>query len=357
MITLDKSKEKKKKKGMTYADSGVDIERTDKAIDRIKGMVRKTYTDGVPEDIGGFAGFFRPDLSGISKPMFVSSTDGVGTKLIIAQKMKRFNTIGIDLIAMVVNDIICTGAKPIFALDYIGIGKFDVDVYEKIIEGIVEGCRQAGCALIGGETAELPDIYPPGEFDLAAFGVGIVDEEKIIDGTKIREGDVILGLESSGFHSNGYSLIRKIVEEKAPYDYVDKVDELNTYLGQALLKPTRIYIKPILDLIEKGVEIQGIANITGGGLTNNIPRILPEGLGARVDVTSWQVPKEIELVVEWGGISTDEKYKVFNMGIGMVIVLRGGVVEEVQKILKEHDLNSWIIGNVVPGNGEVLLTR
>jgi len=354
---LDKSNEKKKDKGMTYADSGVDIKRTDKAIDRIKSLVRKTYTDGVPEDIGGFAGFFRPDLSGISKPVLVSSTDGVGTKILIARKMNRFNTIGIDLIAMVVNDIICVGAKPLFALDYIGIGKFDDDIYEKIIEGIVEGCRQAGCALIGGETAELPDIYPPGEFDLAAFGVGIVDEKKIINGSGIREGDVILGLESSGFHSNGYSLIRKIIEEKAPYNYVEKVEELNSYLGQVLLKPTRIYVKPILDLLDKGIEIQGIANITGGGLTNNIPRILSDNLNARVDISSWRVPKEIELVVKWGKVSQEEKFKVFNMGIGMVIVLRGGVVEEAQNLLNEQELNSWIIGSIVSGKGEVVLTR
>jgi len=347
---------KQKEKGMTYAESGVDIERTDKAIDRIKALVSSTHTKGVPTGIGGFAGFFRPDISSMDKPILVSSTDGVGTKLLIAHEMKRYNTIGIDLVAMVVNDIICVGAKPLFLLDYIGIGKFDDDTFEKIIEGIVTGCKQADCALVGGETAELPDIYPPGEFDLAAFGVGIVDESKVIDNSAIREGDVVLGLLSSGFHSNGYSLIRKVIEKKSPYKYADKVPELENYLGAALLKPTTIYVKPVMELIENGVEIQGIANITGGGITGNIPRILPDDLSARVDPTSWDVPPEIEIVVEWGNISHDEMFKAFNMGIGMALVMRGGEVDNAQIILKRFGVESKIIGEIVPGNGEVILT-
>jgi phosphoribosylformylglycinamidine cyclo-ligase len=351
---MDKKK-KTKETGMTYAESGVDIDRADKAIVRIKKLIHSTFTDGVPTGIGGFAGFFRPNLEGMSKPILVSSTDGVGTKLLIAQKMKKLDTIGIDLVAMVVNDIVCVGAKPLFLLDYIGIGKFDDDTFESVIKGIVDGCKNAGCALIGGETAELPDMYPAGEFDLAAFGVGIVDESKIIDGSQIREGDVIVGLQSSGFHSNGYSFVRKVVADKSPYDYPDIVPELGIPLGDALLKPTTIYVNAVMNLLEAGIGIHGIANITGGGITGNIPRILPSTVNARIDPSTWEVPAEMQKIIEWGNVSFEEKYKSFNMGIGMVLVMTPCDVEQTMQVLKPY--TGVLIGEIVPGRGKVILTE
>lgn len=350
------SKDKSAKDEMTYAKSGVDIEKADKAIGRMKALIHSTFTSEVPMEIGSFAGLFRPDISKMTNPILVSSTDGVGTKLILAHQMAKYDTVGIDLVAMVVNDIICLGARPLFLLDYIGIGKFEDEIFEEILTGIVTGCKEAGCALIGGETAELPDMYPPGEFDLAAFGVGIIDEKDIIDGSKIREGDVLVGLLSSGFHSNGYSLIRKILAEKASFDLTDRIPGLRGNLGEALLTPTTIYVKPILEILSEGLEIQGIANITGGGITGNVPRILPKGVNARIDPSSWKVPQEIQLIIEWGKINYEECYRVFNMGIGMVLIMQGGVVEEAMAIIDKHGIESVIIGEIVSGNRKVVLT-
>jgi phosphoribosylformylglycinamidine cyclo-ligase len=349
-------KQNESKDEMTYQASGVDINRADKAISRVKNMIQSTFTSEVPLEIGSFAGLFRPDLSEIAQPLLVSSTDGVGTKLLLAKKMQKFDTVGIDLVAMVVNDILCLGAKPLFLLDYIGIGKFDDIIFDSILKGIVDGCKIAGCALIGGETAELPDMYPEGEFDLAAFGVGIVDQSAIIDGSKIREGDVIIGLPSSGFHSNGFSLVRKVLDERSSFDLTDRIPGLKKDLGNALLTPTTIYVKPVLELIDAGIGILGIANITGGGITGNVPRILPKGLNARIDPDTWKVPREMELIVEWGRISFKERYKVFNMGIGMVLVMHGGAVDDALLILKKHHIEGIIIGEIVAGKGEVAFT-
>lgn len=350
-------KKNKDDESMTYAKSGVDIDKADQAIDKAKSMIRSTYNANVLADIGGFAGFYKADFAGMKKPVLVASTDGVGTKLLIATEMKKFNTVGIDLVAMIVNDILCVGAKPLFLLDYIAVEKLKVEFFNEIIEGIVKGCQDADCALIGGETAELPGIYPVGGYDLAAFGVGVVDEEHIIDGHDIREGDSIVGLPSSGFHSNGYSLIRKIVEERAPYGYKDKVPELGTYLGDVLLRPTIIYVKPVLALIESGVEIQGIANITGGGISGNIPRILPDGLCARIDPTTWEIPREMKLICEWGKVPVDERYRVFNMGIGMVLIMRGGQVDDAIDLLNRFGVKAVLIGEVAMGKRGVIYTN
>jgi len=352
-----KGKKGKNKDEMTYSASGVDIDKADCVIEKAREMIRSTFNANVPVDIGGFAGFFKADFAGMKKPLLVASTDGVGTKLLIAKEMKRLNTIGIDLVAMIVNDILCVGAKPLFILDYIAVDKLSAEMFTAIIEGIVKGCLDAECALIGGETAELPGIYPTGGFDLAAFGIGVVDEERVIDGHDIREGDSIIGLPSSGFHSNGYSLVRKVVEERAPYRYTDKVPELGTYLGETLLQPTKIYVKSILGLIENGVEISGIANITGGGILGNVPRILPDGLCARIDPQSWQVPREIKLICEWGNVPFEEQYRVFNMGIGMVLVMRGGQVDGAIEVLARYGVRAMLIGEVAMGKREVILTN
>jgi phosphoribosylformylglycinamidine cyclo-ligase len=352
-----KQDKKKSHEEMTYSASGVDIDKGDRAIEKVKTMIRSTFGVNVAVDIGGFAGLFRPDFSGMQKPLLVASTDGVGTKLLIAKEMKHLNTIGIDLVAMIVNDIICVGAKPLFLLDYIAVDKLSVEMFTSIIEGIVKGCQDADCALIGGETAELPGVYPPDGFDLAAFGIGIVDEARVINGRDIREGDAIIGLPSSGFHSNGYSLVRKIVEERAPHRYTEKVPELGMCLGDALLQPTKIYVKPIMGLIEEGIEITGIANITGGGIPGNVPRILPDGLCARIDPKSWSVPREIKLICEWGDVPHTEQYKVFNMGIGMVLVMRGGQVDGAIEILSRYGIRALHIGETAMGKREVMLTN
>jgi phosphoribosylformylglycinamidine cyclo-ligase len=353
---MSKDKNRPDDDELTYAKSGVDIDAADRAIEKAKKMIHKTFTAGVGTDIGGFAGFFRPNLDNIKKPVLVSSTDGVGTKLLIARAINRLDTIGIDLVAMIVNDIICTGAKPLFLLDYIAIDKFDESMFTALIKGIVDGCCDAECALVGGETAELPGVYPPGGFDLAAFGVGIIDESKIINGQNIREGDSIIGLLSTGFHSNGYSLVRRIVFEKSPYQYIDRVPELGTTLGEALLKPTKIYVKAILSLIQNEIEICGIANITGGGLLGNVPRILPEGLAARIDPLSWETPLEMKLISEWGKVPYNERYRVFNMGIGTVLIMRGGQVDGALELLTKAGIKSAIIGEIVGGKREVILT-
>jgi phosphoribosylformylglycinamidine cyclo-ligase len=302
---------------LTYREAGVDIDAGDALVERIKPFAKRTLR---PEVLGGIGGFGA--LVEVSKkyrePVMVSGTDGVGTKLKLAFRMKKHDTIGIDLVAMSVNDILCSGAEPVFFLDYFACSKLDVDVAEAVVKGIAEGCEQAGCALIGGETAEMPGMYDPNEYDLAGFAVGLVEKSAILDGTRVAAGDVVIGLASSGPHSNGYSLVRKVVAVSGA-DLYEPLDGDRT-LGQALLEPTRIYVKPVLAVMER-VAVKGLAHITGGGLRENIPRILPEGLCARLDAAKWPRPPVFKWLQRHGAIEDDEMVRTFNCGIGMVVVV------------------------------------
>jgi len=329
----------------TYKQAGVDIKKADYFIERIKPLINNTKTPQVIGDLGGFAGFFNIESFNIKDPVLVASTDGVGTKLLVAKTKGIFNTIGVDLVAMCVNDIITTGAKPLFFLDYISTGKLITDQAENLVKGISQGCQQAECALLGGETAEMPDVYKEGDFDLVGFCVGIVDKDKIINVNKVLPGDVIIGIQSSGVHSNGFSLIRKIFQE----------DELKHELGDEILAPTFIYVNPILKLIEK-INVKSIAHITGGGLMGNIPRVLPENVQAIIDKNSWTVPSIFEKIQRRGNISSNEMFRTFNMGIGMVIVVSGDDVSKAQGILKSYyDLRSYVIGSVDRGKKEAVI--
>jgi phosphoribosylformylglycinamidine cyclo-ligase len=303
-----------------YRKSGVDIHLGNTFVDRIKPLIRQTFSSEVITDIGGFSGLFQLEATAYTEPVLVSSTDGVGTKLKIAQEMNRHNSIGIDLVAMCVNDIIVQGARPLFFLDYLATGRLDLETTTAVIEGIVKGCQQAGCALIGGETAEMPGMYPAGEYDLAGFVVGIVEKGKIIDGTKIRPGDRIIGLASNGLHSNGYSLVRKIFLQDLCINLNEAIPELGTSLGEELLKPTRIYAQTISSLL-KEVPVQGMAHITGGGITGNLPRILPADCQARLISDSWEIPPIFSLIQRLGRISNQEMAQVFNTGLGLILVV------------------------------------
>ena len=330
------------KKKISYRQSGVDIDKANRLIKDVKKLINTTRIKGSMDSIGGFGGFFDPAASGIKSPLLVASTDGVGTKLKIAQAVDKHDTVGIDLVAMCVNDVLCSGAKPLFFLDYFATGKLDGKTWSSVLKGIVKGCRQAGCALLGGETAEMPGMYPKGEYDLAGFTVGVVDRKKIIDGKKIRPGDVLLGIASNGLHSNGYSLVRKLFTEAR----IKKDHRL-------FLKPTLIYVKPFLE-IARLAKIKGAANITGGGFYDNIPRMLPKGAGAVVRKGSWNIPGVFKLIAEKADIMEKELYRTFNMGVGMVLVLSAKDAEKAIKILrKKFRLASWIIGEVVRGRKDV----
>jgi phosphoribosylformylglycinamidine cyclo-ligase len=312
-----------------YQEAGVDIGLGNAFVDRIKPLIRQTHTPGVVADIGGFGGLFRLDTSACRRPVLVSSTDGVGTKLKIAQVLGRHDTVGIDLVAMCVNDILVQGAKPLFFLDYLATGKLDLDTMTAIVAGIVEGCRQAGCALIGGETAEMPGMYGAGEYDLAGFAVGLADEECLIDGRGIRAGDQLVGLASAGVHSNGFSLVRSIFNR--PGDYETYVPDLGRTLGEELLQPTRIYVRTVLALLLK-FPLKGLAHITGGGLLENIPRMLPPGCRAVLRLGSWDVPPIFSLLQQRGAVSREEMWRVFNNGVGLVLAVDA---EQVTAVLAE----------------------
>lgn len=331
---------------ITYKDAGVDKEAGYKQVKLIKETVKETHIEGVLNDIGGFAGMFELGKLKMKNPVLVTGTDGVGSKVQIAQMMDIHNTVGEDCVAMCVNDILCQGAKPIFFLDYIATGKLVPEKMAAIVEGVASGCKKAGAALLGGETAEMPGIYKENDYDLAGFAVGVVEKDKIIDGSKISEGDVLLGLPSSGVHSNGYSLVRKIVFDHKKMDLNDYIDDLGTTLGEALLVPTKIYVKDVYPLIEK-YEIKGLCHITGGGIYENLPRILPEGHGADVDMTQVEIPKIFNLLQEWGGIETKEMYGTFNMGLGMVLVVSE---ETAQEILSKEDQKLYRLGKVTKGD-------
>lgn len=342
------------KMGITYKDSGVDKDAGYKQVQLIKELVKKTHIPGVLSDIGGFAGLFQLNKDNYEEPVLVSGTDGVGTKLRIAFMTDKHNTIGQDCVAMCVNDIICQGAKPLFFLDYIATGKLEPEKMASVVKGVSDGCIQAGCGLIGGETAEMPGFYKEDEYDIAGFAVGIVDKKDIITGDKIEEGDIVLGLASSGIHSNGYSLVRKIVFNKKQFTVDTFIPELGRTLGQELLKPTRIYTDPVYDLIKK-FDIKGISHITGGGFYENIPRMLPKGLTAQIDTSNIDTPKIFDLLQEWGNVDTKEMYSTFNMGVGMVLVVSKDELESIEKYLNEKNEKFFQLGHIVEGEEGVVL--
>ncbi len=335
--------------GLSYKDAGVDIKAGEAAVKKIGQDVKATFGPEVLTGLGGFGGLFAPNLDGIREPVLVSGTDGVGTKLKLAFMMDQHDSVGIDLVAMCVNDILAQGAKPLFFLDYLATGNLDPDKVATIVKGIAEGCKQSDAALIGGETAEMPDFYDDGEYDLAGFVVGIVDRDKVITGEKIQEGDKIIGLASNGVHSNGYSLVRKVFFDLAQMQLEDRVEELGMSLGEELLKPTKVYVKSVLKLLEE-YQINGIAHITGGGLIENIPRILPEGTNAIIDQKSWEVPAVFNLMRELGEIAEEEMYRTFNMGIGMTLVVAAEEAEGIVAKAKELGENAYIIGKITEGN-------
>lgn len=334
------------KKSLTYRDAGVDVHEGARAVSLMKEHVKRTFTKNVLCDLGGFGGLFELDLTGYSRPVLVSGTDGVGTKLKIAFLMDKHDTVGQDCVAMCVNDILCQGAKPLFFLDYVATGRLKPEQIADIVKGISDGCVQAGCALIGGETAEMPGFYNEKEYDMAGFAVGIVDKDKIIDGSSIEEGDVLIGLPSSGIHSNGYSLVRKLFFDTYKYDIHQYVEKLGSTLGEALLTPTRIYVEVCTKVIDK-FTIKGMVHMTGGGFYENIPRILPEGLGVAVDLGTWEIPAIFELMQELGNISLEEMFSTFNMGIGMIMVVAPEDADELMTFLGEQNEKATIIGKVV----------
>jgi phosphoribosylformylglycinamidine cyclo-ligase len=336
---------------ITYKDAGVDIEAGDELVERIKPHVKRSLRPEVIGGLGGFGALFEIPLERYRKPVLVSGTDGVGTKLRLAIETGRHDTIGIDLVAMCVNDVVVQGAEPLFFLDYYATGKLSVDVAESVIKGIVEGCVQAGAALIGGETAEMPGMYAAGDYDLAGFCVGIVEKEAIIDGSRTRPGDVVIGLPSSGPHSNGYSLIRKLLKT-AKATPATKLDDGSLY--DALLKPTRIYVKPLLALA-KQIPVHSFAHITGGGLTENIPRVVPTGLEVLLSAQTWTRPPVFDWLQHAGSIPADEMYRTFNCGIGMTVCVAAEHAERALKVLREHGEQPVVIGEVRRGDGGVII--
>ena len=329
----------------TYKDSGVDIDNANDFVERIKPLIKTTARKEVISGIGGFGGLFRFDYSKFKNPILVSSTDGVGTKLKIAHLMDKHDTIGIDLVAMSVNDVVVQGAEPLFFLDYLATGRIEIEKSVKIVEGIVSGCKQAGCTLIGGETAEMPGFYDDGEYDLAGFCVGVVDSEKLIDGSTISVNDRVIGVASSGLHSNGFSLARKILLDDGKLKVTDKVSGLEKTIGEELLEPTKIYVKSILNLL-KNFNIKGLVHITGGGFYDNIPRIIPQSCCCVLTKNSWEIPPIFTVMQEIGKVDEKEMFRVFNMGIGMMIVVPEKESEEVVHRLGVMGEKAYIIGTV-----------
>ena len=329
---------------LTYKKAGVDIDKADAFVKKIRPLLQKTLRPEVLGEIGGFSGFFQPRLQRFKDPVLVSATDGVGTKLLLAEMQDKYNTVGIDLVAMCVNDVVVSGAEPLLFLDYIACGQLNIEILHELMKGIAKGCKMSGCALIGGETAELPGMYAKNKFDLAGFCVGIVDRRKIIDGSTCRKGDKVLGLASSGVHSNGFSLIRRIFSEK----------EHKGALGRELLKPTRIYVEPLLQL-RKHIHIRGLAHITGGGFFENIPRALSSHLSVRIQKGSWRIPSVFQKIQTRGHISNEEMFRTFNMGVGLVMILSPKSATSALRRLEEMGLKAWIIGEVTEGDERVLI--
>ena len=328
--------------GITYKKAGVDIDRADAFLEKIKPLLKKTSRPEVLGDIGGFSGLFKPLIKRMKNPILVSSTDGVGTKLLIADLVNKYDTLGLDLVAICVDDVVVVGAEPLFFLDYIACGKLDKKKLYDLMKGITKGCQEAGCALIGGETAELPGMYTRDKFDLAGFCVGMVSQEKIIDGRQCRIGDRLVGLASSGLHSNGYSLVRKLFPS----------EEIQGILGKELIRPTRIYAKTVLYLVKK-VNIKAISHITGGGFYDNIPRALPEGITSRITNGSWPIPSIFKKIQRRGGIKETEMFRTFNMGVGMVLVLSPRSVGRALTVLAALGQKAWDIGELIKGNNTV----
>ncbi len=334
----------------SYREAGVNIEAGYEGVKLMKGHVARTMIPGVVSDIGGFGGLFAPDLTGMKEPVLVSGTDGVGTKQRIAQLLDKHDTVGIDCVAMCVNDIICCGAKPIFFLDYIAIGKNEPEKVATLVSGVAEGCVQSGCALIGGETAEHPGTMAADDYDLAGFSVGIVDKAKIIDHNTMKSGDVILALPSSGIHSNGYSLVRKVFDVESA-DLNVYSDELGRTLGEALLEPTRIYVKPVLRCLD-AAQVKGISHITGGGFYENLPRCLPQGLTAKIDKAAIQTPAIFDLLQSKGNIPEHDMFNTYNMGVGMAVIV---AKEDADKAVAALDCGAYAIGEIVAGDERVTL--
>jgi len=330
--------------GLTYKKAGVNIDEANDFVKKLKPLVRMTERAEVLGSIGGFGGLFAPQLKGMKKPVLVASTDGVGTKLMIADLLKKYDTIGLDLVAMNVDDVVVLGAEPLFFLDYIACGRLDKNQLLQVVKGIARGCRLANCALIGGETAELPGLYEPGKWDLAGFCVGLVDAGKIIDGRSCRPGDKVIGLASSGLHSNGYSLARRVFTEK----------ELMGDWGRQLLKPTKIYTPVVLQALKK-IQIKAMAHITGGGFYDNIPRVIPAGLQVRIKRGSWPVPRLFKEIQRRGEIADKEMFRTLNMGVGLVAVVAGKEAEAAVKLFEKLGEKAWIIGELVRGSQEVVI--
>lgn len=330
---------------MTYKDAGVDVELADRVIGSLGSRIKATFRPEVVGKMGGFAAMFRPQWKQYEDPLLVSATDGVGTKLKIAFLTGKHDTVGIDLVAMNVNDVVVTGAEPLFFLDYFATGSLHPETVRAVISGVATGCEMAGCSLIGGETAEMPDFYGPGEYDLAGFCVGIVDRCRVVDGSQVRPGQIIIGLASSGLHSNGFSLVRKVVLERKHYALDAYVPELGKLWAEELLAPTAIYVKPILKLL-KSVKISAMAHITGGGFQGNIPRVLPENLGAVIRKGSWPVPPVFPLLKRDAGLDDDEMFHTFNMGVGMIIVVGEEDVNSVLQNMGQIGQAAWPIGEI-----------
>jgi len=335
----------------SYKESGVDVTAGYKSVELIKKSVQSTHDKSVLADIGGFGGLYAPKMNGISEPVLVSGTDGVGTKLKLAFLMDKHNTIGQDCVAMCVNDIVCTGAKPMFFLDYLALGKNVPEKVAQIVEGIVDGCKLAECSLVGGETAEMPGFYPEDEYDLAGFSVGMVDKKDIIDSNTIDVGDKVIGIASSGVHSNGFSLIRKVfnVSKETLAEYVE---ELGKTLGEELLTPTKIYVGPVLKVLEQ-VKVKGVSNITGGGFYENLPRILKDGTALNIQKNSYEIPAIFKLLQQKGNIPEADMYSTFNMGIGMALIVAKEDADKVIEMLESEGERAYLIGEVVEGNKEI----
>ena len=343
-------------KSDAYAAAGVDVTAGYEAVNRIKPLVESTYIPGVMGTLGGFGGLFAPDVAGMKKPVLVSGTDGVGTKLKIAFLMDKHDTVGIDCVAMCVNDIACAGAVPLFFLDYLAVGKNIPARIASIVSGVTEGCRQAGCALIGGETAEMPGFYPPEEYDLAGFSVGLVDQEKIIDGAALTQGDVLIGLASNGVHSNGFSLVRKVFGiDGNPGVLETALPELGHTLGEELLRPTYIYVKPLQALAAQGVTVKAVSHITGGGLYENVPRMMKPGLTAAIRTDAFPVPPIFERIAKAGEIDRRDMYNTFNMGIGLIAAVPEAQAQAALDCLAGAGSQAYVIGTVIPGEEGVTL--
>lgn len=340
---------------VTYKQAGVDVDAGNKAVELMKGHVKSTFRPGVLGDIGGFGGFFELDVKKYSNPILVSGADGVGTKLKIAFMMDKHDTIGIDGVAMCVNDVLVHGAEPLFFLDYIALGKLDPIKVADIVKGVAQGCRMAGCALLGGETAEMPGMYENDEYDIAGFAVGVVDKTKIINGSTIKKDDNIIGIASSGLHSNGYSLARKVLFELGNFSIDDYIEDFGKTLGEELLTPTKIYSKIVNSIICS--SIHGMAHITGGGLIENLPRILPKGLEVRINEGTWDIPPVFNMIQKLGKIEDREMYRTFNMGIGYVIIVSKEETDEILNVINQQNEKAWIIGKICEGESGVVFCQ